>query len=127
MKKLTALLVGALALATTLSSAAHAAPNAQEEQFALEGAAMLMLAVDNLKTCDIGAGVPALMDMVGRAYEASGVKVEDYPKGEWSRKIFFFIARNSFYSAVLNHNPASVASFYKFLHEKVLPKIKESK
>jgi len=126
MKKLSTILVGALALAAT-SLSAHAAPSEQEEQFALQAGAILMLAVENLEACDIGADIPALITMAEKASDVAGVKPTDYPQGEWLRKTFFFIASNRFYSAVQNHDPASVASFCKFLHEKVLPKIKDTK
>jgi hypothetical protein len=72
-------------------------------------------------TCDLnGAEQDAVMKMVDKAYEASGHKASDYPGNEWSRKVFFFISGNSFYSAVLDRNPASVAKFCKVLREQVL-------
>ena len=118
MKTLTTIMVGALALVTS-SLSAHAAPNEKEEQFALEAASILMLGASNLDVCSVDTS--RLMDMVDQAYEASGVKPTDYPAGEWSRKVFFHIAANPYYSAVLNHEPTSVASFCKLLREKIIP------
>jgi hypothetical protein len=106
-------------LAASLSSAAYAAPSPEEEKFALEAASLSLLGVLN---CDLpGDQQPALMKLVDKAYEASGVNPSNYPSGEWTRKVFFFISGNSFYSAVLNKEPASVASFCKILHEKIIP------
>jgi hypothetical protein len=118
MRKLKTLIAVAL-LATSLSSAGHAAVTQEEEQFAVEAASLLMLGT---LTCHFsGPEQDAAMKMVEKAYDASGHKTSDYPGDEWMRKIFFFISGNRLYSGVLDRNPASVAVFCKTLREKALP------
>jgi hypothetical protein len=73
LKNFIALLLTTVALFA--ASPAPAAPNAQEEQFALEAATLLMLSSFN---CDLADDLPAAMKMVDKAYEAAGVKVADY-------------------------------------------------
>ena len=118
MQRITTLIV-AVGMTASLSSAACAAPTQEEEQFALEAASLMMLSTLNCVDAGAPERQPLLMKMVERAYETAGVKPSEYPSGEWTRKIFFYIQGNSFYSAVLNHDPASVASFCKIIREKI--------
>jgi hypothetical protein len=75
-----------------------------------------MLAVDK---CDLSTfDVSKMLDQIDAVYDTAGVNPDDYPKGEWTRKIFFTISQTDYLRKIQNGEPQMVNPFCKSIREK---------
>jgi hypothetical protein len=129
MKKLTTLMVGALALAATSLSSAHATTRDPERvNYALKGAALALLWMESCHVADAPDAAEmdmAVIEMAERASRTAWVDPTDYPEGEWLRMVFSYIASKPDYAAVFNHDPAMVASLCNTIRERALREMRK--
>lgn len=125
MKKLTTILVGALALAAISLSPAHAAATRDPARldYALKGAAQALLWMESCHDADAPDAAEmdiAVIELAERASRTAWVSPTDYPEGEWLRMVFTYIASKPDFRAAINRDPAMVASVCSAIRERAL-------